>query len=166
MGMPPAGGDAPWRPFCGVGRCLPLVSSLVPLTPMTHLKRLRLVGRYVTQTGTDSAHCAQVLASAWLFSELQRMALEPAFHAIVGGKLSAAHMTWQLRQSTAVNQPTVVVPEDRKNLLLVTFFNADPDETPSDRMTDDRIHKSVFKYDCTRRRDSARDGHKKRPKKS
>lgn len=70
----------------------------------------------------------------------------PAFHAIVGGKLSAAHMTWQLRQSTAVNQPTVVVPEDRKNLLLVTFFNADPDETPSDRMTDDRIHKSVFKY--------------------
>jgi hypothetical protein len=32
----------------------------VPLTPITHLKRLRLVGWYVTQTGTDSAHCAQV----------------------------------------------------------------------------------------------------------
>jgi hypothetical protein len=35
--MPPAGGGAPWRSFCGMGRCLPLVSSLVPLTPMTHL---------------------------------------------------------------------------------------------------------------------------------
>jgi hypothetical protein len=30
------------------------------LTPFTHLKRLRLVGWYVTQTGTDSPHCAQV----------------------------------------------------------------------------------------------------------
>ena len=60
MGMPPAGGGAPWRSFCGTGRCLPLVSSLVPLTPITHLKRLRLVGWYDTQTGTDSPHCAQV----------------------------------------------------------------------------------------------------------
>ena len=60
MGMPPAGGGAPWRPFCGVGRCLPLVSSLVPLTPMTHLKRLRLVGWYDTQTGAASPLCAQV----------------------------------------------------------------------------------------------------------
>jgi hypothetical protein len=46
MGMPPAGGGAPWRSFCGVGRCLPLVSSLVLLTSITHLKRLRLGGWY------------------------------------------------------------------------------------------------------------------------
>ena len=58
--MPPAGGGAPWRSCCGTGRCLPLVSSLVPLTPITHLKRLRLVGWYVTQTGTDSPLCVQV----------------------------------------------------------------------------------------------------------
>eukprot|EP01049_Picozoa_sp_SAG25_P004678 SAG25_NODE_300_length_10170_cov_17.968325_4_plen_166_part_00 len=42
--MPPADGGAPWRPFCGVGRCLPLVSSLVPLTPFALLIALRRLG--------------------------------------------------------------------------------------------------------------------------
>jgi hypothetical protein len=40
MGVPPAGGGAPWRPFCGMGRCLPLVGeqgAFDALCPSDHL---------------------------------------------------------------------------------------------------------------------------------
>jgi hypothetical protein len=59
MGMPPAGGGAPWRPFCGTGRCLPLVSEQGAFDALCPPTALRWWGWYVTQTEAASALCAQ-----------------------------------------------------------------------------------------------------------